>query len=140
MKLQFEKFGALVSFDWTGEQFNLQADRTHLMSVIYNLLDNALKYSPERPEIQVELQDLGNEIKLSVQDNGLGIPTEYREKIFEKFFRIPTGDRHNVKGHGLGLSYVASVVAKHSGAISVSSTEGQGSCFTVKLSRSVSKA
>lgn len=133
MKLQFEKHRATVRFETLGERFTLTADRTHLTSVVYNLLDNALKYGSERPEIDLKIESVGDTLWLSVQDNGPGIEPVYQQRIFEKFFRVPQGDRHNVKGHGLGLSYVASVVAQHGGVISLKSTVGQGSCFVVML-------
>ena len=74
-------------------------------------------------------------ILLSVSDNGMGIPADYKDRIFEKFFRVPTGDHHNVKGYGLGLSYVAYVVNRHGGEIRVRSEEGVGSHFTIKIPR-----
>lgn len=133
MKLQFEKCKASVDFDCTGDIFTVKADRIHLTNVIYNLLENALKYSPKHPEIQVRLAQSNGNIELSVQDKGVGIPAEYQQKIFEKFFRVPTGDVHNVKGHGLGLSYVASIVTQHGGTIGVQSEVGKGSRFVVTL-------
>lgn len=133
MKLQFDKFAAQVSFQYQDQDFQLRADRLHLTSVIYNLIDNALKYSREQPQIQIGLDRQGNQLALSVRDNGLGIPPEYQKRIFDKFFRVPTGDRHDTKGHGLGLSYIASVVRQHDGQISVESKPGEGSAFTVRL-------
>ncbi len=139
MKLQFEKCKASVDFDCTGDAFTVNADRIHLTNVIYNLLENALKYSPKYPEIQVRLAQHHGNIELSVQDNGVGIPTEYQKKIFEKFFRVPTGDVHNVKGHGLGLSYVASIVTQHGGTIDVQSEVGNGSRFVIVIPTSQSE-
>lgn len=133
MKLQFERLSAKVSFHSPEIPFSLTGDRLHLTSVVYNLIDNALKYGGEHPQIEIALAEAQGQISLSVKDSGMGIASEYREKIFEKFFRVPTGDRHNIKGHGLGLSYVASVVEKHQGTISVESQPGKGSCFTVLL-------
>ncbi|MDX2247196.1 MAG: HAMP domain-containing sensor histidine kinase [Bacteroidia bacterium] len=133
MKLQFERLSAKVSFYSPETPFSLTGDRLHLTSVVYNLIDNALKYGGEKPQIEISLGETSGQIRLSVKDFGMGIAAEYREKIFEKFFRVPTGDRHNIKGHGLGLSYVASVVEKHQGTISVESQPGKGSCFTVLL-------
>ena len=136
MKLQFEKVSARVELHISDTDFLLKADRIHLTSVIYNLIDNAMKYSQDKPEIDITLsRHSGNQIKLTVQDKGMGISREFKDKIFEKFFRIPTGDHHNIKGYGLGLSYVASVVEKHKGSISVESQEGEGSCFTILLPR-----
>jgi signal transduction histidine kinase len=133
MRLQFEKQGAVVSFSAEGENFTLSGDRLHLASVVYNLLDNALKYSPAEPVISVQLTNNGRQVALKVKDNGAGIPAAYKDKVFDKFFRVPAGDTHNVKGHGLGLSYAASVVRKHGGTVGVESKEGAGSCFTVTL-------
>lgn len=133
MKLQFEKYRAELRFEVIGERFELSADRTHLTSVVYNLLDNALKYCHQRPVVELKLETIGDTLWLSVQDNGPGIEPAYQQRIFEKFFRVPQGDQHNVKGHGLGLSYVASVVSQHGGVISLRSTVGQGSCFVVML-------
>ncbi len=133
MKLQFEKFAAQVNFDFSGNHFHIEGDRIHLTSVIYNLLDNALKYSPSQPEIFVALANSEDRISMSVKDSGIGISQDFKDKIFDKFFRVPTGDAHNVKGHGLGLSYVASVVEQHKGTIELESEVGVGSCFKVHL-------
>lgn len=135
MRLQFEKYHAEVNIQSEGENFIIEGDRLHLTSVIYNLVDNALKYSPEDPKININVEQQNGHLNLLVQDNGIGIAPEYRNRIFEKFFRVPTGDVHNVKGYGLGLNYVASVVQKHGGKIEVESAPGQGSCFTVSLPR-----
>jgi signal transduction histidine kinase len=133
LKLQFDKYEAAVSFSTEGGDFTLNADKTHLTNVIYNLLDNALKYGGEKPEIAIKLEEKVFDIRLSIADKGVGIPPQYQGKIFDKFFRIPTGNVHNVKGHGLGLSYVANVIEKHGGEITVESQEGEGSVFTVVL-------
>jgi Signal transduction histidine kinase len=136
MKLQFEKYKAKVSVRPQGKDFVIKADRLHVTSVIFNLLDNALKYSKENPSIQIELKSLDNEVELSVTDNGIGIAPEFRKKIFDKFFRVPTGDTHNVKGYGLGLSYVAYVIQRHRGTIDMESQPGIGSRFIIKLLKS----
>ena len=133
MKLQFEKIGALTSFKLIGNGFGIDADRRHIASVIYNLLDNALKYSLADPKIDIELADHASFVELRVKDNGPGIPAEYREKIFEQFFRVPSGDRHNIKGYGLGLSYVSHIVRNHQGFIELETEPGKGSTFIVKL-------
>ena len=133
MKLQFEKYRAEVKLSVTGKQFNLRGDRLHLVSVLYNLLENALKYSPESPKIEVRLAHAGGQLTLQVRDQGRGIPAAYLDRIFDKFFRVPTGDVHDVKGHGLGLSYVAGVVRLHHGQIEVNSKVGVGTEFTVRL-------
>lgn len=135
MKLQFEKFNAKVSFQTNGEHFNMQADRIHLTNVVYNLIDNALKYSRENPVINLHLIGQYGHIHLEVEDNGIGIAPEHQQRIFEKFYRVTSGDVHNTKGHGLGLSYVANVIQKHGGSIELSSKPGVGSRFTVHLPR-----
>jgi two-component system phosphate regulon sensor histidine kinase PhoR len=131
MRLIFEKRQAVVSFNPTGENFIVEGENAHITNVIYNLLDNALKYSPKQPVITIDLTETSQELILSIKDEGLGIPSEYKKKIFEKFFRVPTGDIHNIKGYGLGLSYVTGVVKAHKGSIDVQSESGKGSTFSI---------
>jgi two-component system phosphate regulon sensor histidine kinase PhoR len=135
MRLQFEKYHAKLDIVSKGTDFYLRADKLHITSVIFNLLDNALKYSRVNPFVQIGLGAEPDQLILSVTDNGVGIPAAFKARIFEKFFRVPTGDRHNVKGHGLGLSYVSYVLERQGGEISVDSQEGAGSTFTVKIPR-----
>lgn len=132
MRLIFEKRQARISFVPEGEVFTMEGEHAHITNVIYNLLDNALKYSPEKPVISIGLKETPEHLILSVKDEGLGIPGEYKKKIFEKFFRVPTGDIHNIKGYGLGLSYVAGVVKAHQGTIEVESESGKGSTFIIR--------
>ena len=134
MRLQIEKYHAQVSVSQNGNTY-VQADRLHLLSVVFNLLDNALKYSRAAPIIQIGLTGNDEAVRLTVADNGIGIVPEYKNKIFDKFFRVPTGDTHNAKGYGLGLSYVAHVVKKHQGQIFVDSTPDGGTKFTITLPR-----
>jgi two-component system phosphate regulon sensor histidine kinase PhoR len=133
MKLQLEKYKAQVNVQLHGHRFIVNADKLHMTSVLFNLLDNALKYSRENPSIHIELKEEPQQIQLAVTDNGIGIAAEYRKKIFDKFFRVPAGNTHNVKGYGLGLSYVAYVIQRHNGSIDVESQPGIGSRFIVKL-------
>jgi two-component system phosphate regulon sensor histidine kinase PhoR len=133
MNLQFEKYGAIVHLQSVGQSFTMMADRMHITSVVYNLLDNALKYSRDKPIIDVLIEAAPGEMTLQVKDNGIGIPTSFRDKIFDKFFRVPHGDKHNVKGYGLGLSYVAHIIAEHKGTIRLESEEGKGATFIIKL-------
>lgn len=136
LKLQLEKYRATVTVTQEGGA-NLQGDRLHLVSVIFNLLDNALKYGKENPEILVQIKGDENHVELRFTDNGIGIPAAYRDKIFEKFFRIPHGDTHNARGYGLGLSYAAQVIKKHHGTIRVESEEGQGTAFIITLPKTI---
>ncbi len=132
MRLQIEKHHATVSMSTEGDM-HLQGDRLHLLSVVFNLLDNALKYGNGNTAIKFELKGKENEIELSVSDNGIGIPPEYKDKVFEKFFRVPLGNTHNTKGYGLGLSYVSHVIKRHKGKIEVESQPGLGSKFIITL-------
>ncbi len=133
MKLQFEKYRSQVNVQLQGYKFGITADRLHITSVLFNVLDNALKYSKENPSIHIELKDETGQVLLLVADNGIGIPAEYHKKIFDKFFRVQSGNTHNVKGYGLGLSYVAYVIQRHYGSIEVESPPGIGSRFIIKL-------
>lgn len=133
MRLQFEKYHAKVNLNTEGDNFIVEADKLHITSVIFNLLDNALKYSRENPVINVQLKSDPGFIEFSVADNGIGISPAYKEKVFDKFFRVPTGDKHNIKGYGLGLSYVAEVIKRHQGKVYVESELGKGSTFTAKF-------
>lgn len=132
MKLQMEKFHAAINVNCEGDM-SLKGDRMHLTSVVFNLLDNALKYSKTNPSIRVELKGDENNVTIIVSDNGIGIAPEYKNKVFEKFFRVPHGDTHNAKGYGLGLSYVLQVIQKHNGTIKVETEPGAGSTFIITL-------
>ena len=132
MRLQFEKHHAVVNIHSEGDT-TLEGDRLHLLSVIFNLFDNALKYSSQNPEIDINVYGDDNKVCLTISDSGIGIPSEYQNRIFEKFFRVPTGNLHNAKGYGLGLSYVAHVVNRHTGVIKVESAVGDGSRFIIDL-------
>jgi two-component system, OmpR family, phosphate regulon sensor histidine kinase PhoR len=134
LRLQLEKHHAQLNVTSEGDT-TLEGDRLHLVSVVFNLLDNAIKYSTDSPKIDVSIIGNDNYINLVIKDSGIGIPEEYKGKIFEKFFRVPTGNLHNAKGYGLGLSYVAHVVNRHKGTIDVESIPGDGSKFIISLPR-----
>jgi two-component system phosphate regulon sensor histidine kinase PhoR len=111
----------------------IEGDRVHLTNLVYNLLDNANKYTPKRPMIRVSTENTGNGILLTIEDNGIGISKAEQKKIFDKLYRVPTGNIHEVRGFGLGLSYVKAIVEEHRGKISIESEVGRGSKFKVFL-------
>jgi signal transduction histidine kinase len=133
MKVQFDNKHADVDIEEKGDGFVISGDKTHMSGVFYNLLDNALKYSAENPVIKVHLTRENGSIRLDIEDNGIGIAPDYHDKIFEKLYRVPQQNRHDVKGHGLGLSYVADVVRQHHGKIALVSEPGKGSTFSMTL-------
>ena len=111
----------------------IDADKVHFVNMINTLLDNALKYNDKIPVITIATRYHDKHIYISIKDNGIGIPKEYRKKIFDKFFRVPTGNVHNVKGHGLGLNYVKMLTAAHGWKVDIESEPGKGSVFTLIL-------
>jgi len=131
--IQVEIRDGAISTALQAKECLIKADKMHISNVIYNLLDNANKYTPRKPQIQVSTQDAEDGILIRIKDNGIGISKVNQKKIFEKLYRVPTGDVHNVKGFGLGLSYVKFVVEKHGGNISVESEVNKGSTFAVFL-------
>jgi signal transduction histidine kinase len=106
-------------------------DKIHLSNAISNLVDNAIKYSRDQVQLYIQTSLENGILKIKVKDNGIGIPKAYQHSIFDKFFRVPTGDLHNVKGFGLGLSYVQKIVTMHGGTIQVQSEQDKGSEFTI---------
>jgi two-component system, OmpR family, phosphate regulon sensor histidine kinase PhoR len=112
-------------------RINITGDPHHIKSILSNLLDNAVKYSPEQPEIAIKTYNIEDKIAIEISDQGWGMPGEEHNKIFEKFYRISTGNVHNVKGFGLGLNYVKTMVEAHGGTIHLKSAPGKGSTFTI---------
>lgn len=131
--LLIQQRGAFVDLDLQLDDRRIRGDETHVSNVISNLVDNALKYSPEEPRILISAENQSRGILIRVKDQGMGMSREHRKKIFEKFYRIPQGNIHNVKGFGLGLSYVKKIVEEHHGWIRVESEIRKGSEFSVFL-------
>lgn len=129
--IQIEQREGDVELEFEAEEEVVEADEIHLTNIVYNLLDNAIKYSPDKLHITIQTRSLPEGVSLTVADQGLGMTKEQIGRIFEKFYRVPTGNRHDVKGFGLGLSYVQKMVDEHHGRIQVESQLGKGSSFEV---------
>jgi two-component system phosphate regulon sensor histidine kinase PhoR len=109
----------------------IQADRHHNTNVIYNLLDNAIKYCQEKPEISIRTSQDTKGLLFEIIDKGIGISEQNQKRIFQKFYRVPTGNIHNIKGFGLGLHYVKQIIQAHRGRITLESVAGSGCTFKV---------
>ncbi len=111
----------------------IKADKHHLTNVLHNLLDNALKYCKKDPQIQISAEQKNGEIQLTIKDNGIGIKKEYHGKVFHKFYRVPTGNIHDVKGFGLGLFYIKNICKAHGWTVNLESEQGQGTTITITI-------
>lgn len=131
MQVRFNQTKARVEFIPDEDTCLLHLDKLHIQGVLINLIDNSLKYSNSVAEIKICIVSGSGTVHLTVSDNGPGIPDEYITKVFDKFFRVPTGDRHDVKGYGLGLSFAELVMRHHSGSISARNLEEGGCEFTL---------
>lgn len=131
--LQVDKKDGLVSTNLKADRPLIEGDSNHISNIINNLLDNANKYSPENPEIIVSTRNVSNGVEITVSDKGIGMTKEAKKKIFEKFYRVHTGNLHDVKGFGLGLAYVKAMVTAHKGSIDVKSEPNRGSSFIIFL-------
>lgn len=132
MALQVQEKNGSIDLRLAATDPVIEADEVHFSNIIFNLLDNAMKYSSSSPKILVETLKHGNGMfTIKITDNGIGMDKETQARIFEKFYRAHTGNLHNVKGFGLGLSYVKAIVDAHDGRIKVESTPGKGSTFTI---------
>jgi two-component system phosphate regulon sensor histidine kinase PhoR len=132
-ELQVENKGGKITLENEIGDPYMMSDAFHLAHIFNNLLDNANKYTKESPVIHIKVWDQNGYAFVSIQDNGIGMSKEVTKKIFDKFYRVPTGNVHDVKGFGLGLSYVKTIIEAHKGEISVNSEPGKGSIFTIKL-------
>ncbi len=127
-----DRKGYMKTF-FNAEKSSVLANETHFTNVIVNILDNAIKYSPDAPKIEVYTENAGTNILLKIKDHGSGMSKAAAKKVFEKFYREHTGNIHNVKGHGLGLAYVKRIVEDHQGHVSVETEKEKGSTFIIKL-------
>ncbi len=131
--LQISRREGVINTNLTASNHEIFADQTHISNIIYNLLDNANKYSGEKPEILITTKDARDGVEIIVKDNGIGISKEAKKHIFDRFYRVHTGNVHDVKGFGLGLSYVKTMTQAHNGHIDVISEPGKGSSFIITL-------
>jgi two-component system phosphate regulon sensor histidine kinase PhoR len=133
MAPQTKNMNAVIHWQPAGQEVYVKGDASALLSAFINIIDNALKYAAGAAVLNIRMTINQQYAEITFADNGMGIPQEYRRQVFDKFFRVPKGNLHNVKGYGLGLSYVKQVIDRHKGTISVAGNEPAGSIFTVKL-------
>lgn len=133
LALQIKSSNGSLNFALNADDPTVFGDRQHLSNVIINLIENAIKYSIEKPDILINTQLKDKYLMISVTDHGIGIPKKSLGEIFNNFYRVPKGNVHNVKGYGLGLGYVKKIINLHKGKIQVQSEEGKGSTFTIYL-------
>lgn len=139
LALQVEQAGGHLHAELQAHDVVVEADRVHLAGVITNLLDNAVKYSGGPPDIRVSTRDTEDGVELVIADSGIGMSSEHARQAFEKYFRVPTGNRHDVKGFGLGLSYVKLMVEAHGGRVRLESAPGKGTAVTVAWPRAAAE-
>jgi two-component system phosphate regulon sensor histidine kinase PhoR len=132
-QLNIEALNGTFSTDLNTPDLIIKADRLHLNNILHNLLDNATKYSKEKPDVQVRTYKKGRKIHLEIKDAGIGISKEEQTKIFKKFYRVPTGNVHNVKGFGLGLFYVKNICRSHGWKVELESEEGKGTTIRIVM-------
>jgi two-component system phosphate regulon sensor histidine kinase PhoR len=132
-KFQIEEKNGSLKIELLENDVEIMADETHFSNTIFNLLDNAIKYSPEAPEIYLQISVINHKVIISVKDTGIGLSKDQQQHIFDKFYRVPTGNLHDVKGFGLGLNYVRYIVEAHRGEIKVESQLKKGSKFSIIL-------
>jgi len=138
--LQIENRKGSLNLNLDAERFVIMGDQPHLANAFSNLIDNAIKYSPGKPDLSVHTFNSDSDLIITVSDKGLGIEKEFQKKVFDKFFRVPTGDVHDVKGFGLGLAYTKTIIELHGGTIEIQSENNksstglqQGTTFTITL-------
>lgn len=130
-RLQVEERGGVIRAELDPEGYVLSADEVHMMNVVCNLIDNAIKYSHDSLNIYIYTKREGNRFIIGVRDTGIGIPKEAQDKVFKRFYRVPSGNVHNVKGFGLGLSYAKSIVELHGGEIRLTSKKNKGTLVEI---------
>lgn len=130
---KLDEVNGVIEQQLTAENTTMKADEVHITNIVYNLIDNAVKYSPGNPIITIETCNLDSGIEMKVTDNGIGIARANLKHVFDKFYRVPTGNVHDVKGFGLGLYYVKQIIEQHDGHIKAESEKGKGTVMTFWL-------
>jgi two-component system, OmpR family, phosphate regulon sensor histidine kinase PhoR len=133
IQVQIENKQGSIDLILNAENTLILGDKTHLTNALCNLIDNAIKYSNKNPEITIATLNTEQDLTVIISDKGIGIEEEFHDKIFEKFFRVPTGNVHDVKGFGLGLAYIKTIIELHDGKINLESESGEGTKFTITL-------
>lgn len=133
MSLQIEDRKGRITQELAAGNPVISGDRTHLTNTVCSLLDNAIKFSPGQPELRIETKNSNGYLRISITDKGPGIEKQYHKKIFNKFFRVPSGDVHDAKGFGLGLAYIKKIIELHGAAIDLQSEKNKGSTFTITI-------
>lgn len=133
IKLRVEEEGGTITSGLLAARHHMAGDVVHITNVFHNLIDNAIKYTDKQPVIHIATENKGNNLLVHISDNGIGIDKRHAKMIFDKFYRVPTGNIHNVKGFGLGLFYVKTILRAHRAKISVESERGKGSTFTLSF-------
>jgi two-component system phosphate regulon sensor histidine kinase PhoR len=133
MRIQVDSRGGNLELILEAGNCMIRGDRTQLTNALSNLIDNAVKYSKDKPQLSIRTSNSGQDLIVTITDTGIGIEKEYQNKVFDKFFRVPTGDVHDVKGFGLGLPYIKKIVELHEGTIGLRSEMYRGTTFTITL-------
>ena len=133
VQLLIKNSGGKLNIKFEAIQTEFEGNTFHITNVFVNLLDNAIKYSEGAPDVTIQTENNANAVLIHISDKGIGMSKNAQKYIFDKFYREETGNIHNVKGHGLGLSYAKKILELHQGTINVTSEKGKGSRFTVKL-------
>jgi len=137
-EIKLEERGGSIETFLNAETPIIVGDKVHITNIIHNLVGNSLKYTNDKPSIKIFTQNIDNGVEVSVEDNGIGMSEESQKRIFDKFYRVPTGNVHNVKGFGLGLSYVKKILEAHNGTVKVKSSLNKGTTFTFFIPSKIS--
>jgi two-component system phosphate regulon sensor histidine kinase PhoR len=133
ISIQIENKQGNLKLNLAADKFIVNGDKIHLTNALCNLIDNAIKYAKEKPDLSIQTFNSSQNLIIVVADKGIGIEKKYQKQVFDKFFRVPTGDVHDVKGFGLGLAYIKKIIELHEGTIELESEAGQGTTFTITI-------